>query len=221
MQQPEKQKALLAYIEKKYKDTGFEIKETVKDTVKFFTPDQSITLKCKNNGEIIMVSSRMRRGKKNAPSSELRVNQGTAKRPEKDTKTQTEAGRKKEKATPEPKYHRETSAEAGKLEEEKPKRHRRTKAEIEADRKTEQASAPIIANDDNQENEEIVAKESTPVPFIPGDSVELKYGDHPAYTVISVDGNVCHVVTSAGEWSDYNIAAADLRASKKPPRALE
>lgn len=219
MQQPEKQKALLLYIKKNYGKEGFEIKETVKDTVKFFTPDQSITLKCKNNGEIIIVSSRMRRGKKNALSSELRVNQDTAKR--EDTKAQTGAGRKKEKITPEPEHHRETSAEAGKPEEEKPKRHRRTKAEIEADRKTEQASAPIIANDDNQEDKEIVAKDATPAPFIPGESVELKYGDHPAYTVISVDGNVCHVVTSAGEWSDYNIAAADLRASKKPPRVLE
>ena len=95
MQQPEKQKALLSYIKKNYGKEGFEIKETVKDTVKFFTPDQSITLECKNNGEIIMVSSRMRRGKKNAPSSELRVNQDTAKRSEKDTKTQTGTGRKK------------------------------------------------------------------------------------------------------------------------------
>lgn len=97
MQQPEKQKALLSYIKKNYGREGFEIKETVKDTVKFFTPDQSVTLKCKNNGEIIMVSSRMRRGKKNAPSSELRVNQDTAKRSEKDAKTQTEAGRKRKK----------------------------------------------------------------------------------------------------------------------------
>lgn len=220
MQQPEKQKALLSYIKKNYGREGFEIKETVKDTVKFFTPDQSVTLKCKNNGEIIMVSSRMRRGKKNAPSSELRVNQDTAKRSEKDAKTQTEAGRKKKKATPEPEHHRETTAEAGE-EGEKPKRHRRTKAEIEADRRKEQGSAPIIADYDNLEDEEIVAKDATPAPFIPGESVELKYGDHPAYTVISVDDNVCHVVTSAGEWSDYNIAAADLRASKKPPRVLE
>ena len=165
-----------------------------------------------------MVSSRMRRGKKNAPSSELRVNQDTAKRSEKDTKTQTGTGRKKKKVTPEPEHHRETTAEVG--EEEKPKRHRRTKAEIEADRK-EWASVPIIANDDNQEDEEIIVKDATPAPFIPGESVELKYGDHPAYTVISVNGNVCHVVTSAGEWSDYNIAAADLRASKKSPRVLE
>lgn len=217
MQQPEKQKTLLAYIRKNYKDIGFEIKEAVKDTVKFFTPDQSITLKCKNNGEIIMVSSRIRRGKKNAPSSELRVNQDTAKRPEKDTIAQTGDGRKKKKITPE--RHRKTTAEAG--DEEKPKRHRRTKAEIEADRKKEQASVPIIANDDNQEDEEIVAKDATPAPFALGDSVELKYGDHPAYTVISVDGNVCRVVTSAGEKSEYNIAAADLRESKKPPRVLE
>lgn len=219
MQQPEKQKALLAYIEKKYKDTGFEIKETVKDTVKFFTPDQSITLKCKNNGEIIMVSSRMRRGKKNAPSSELRVNQGTAKRPEKDTKTQTGTSRKKEKVTPE--HHRKTTDEAGKLEEEKPKRHRRTKAEIEADRRKEQGSVPIIANDDNQKDEEIVANDATPAPFVPGESVELKYGDHPAYTVVSIDRNICRVVTSAGERLGHNIAAADLRKSKKPPRVLE
>ena len=218
MQQPEKQKTLLSYIKKNYGKEGFEIKEAVKDTVKFFTPDQSITLKCKNNGEIITVSSRMRRGKKNALSVELRVNQDTVKRPEKGTKTQTGAGRKRKKVTPE--RHRETSAEAGKPEEEKPKRHRRTKAEIEADRK-ERASVPIIADYDNQDDDEIVAKDATPAPFIPGESVELKYGDHPAYTVISVDGNVCRVVTSAGERSEYNIAAADLRESKKPPRVLE
>lgn len=217
MQQPEKQKTLLSYIRKNYKDTGFEIKEAVKDTVKFFTPDQSITLKCKNNGEIITVSSRMRRGKKNSPSAELRVNQDTAKRPEKDTKVQTEAGRKKKKATPE--RHRKTTDDVAKPEE-KPKRHRRTKAEIEADRK-KQAPVPIIAADDNQENDEIVAKDATPAPFVPGESVELKYGDHPAYTVVSVDRNICRVVTSAGERLGYNIAAADLRESKKPPRVLE
>lgn len=221
MQQPEKQKTLLSYIRKNYKDTGFEIKEAVKDTVKFFTPDQSITLKCKNNGEIITVSSRMRRGKKNAPSVELRVNQDTAKKPEKDTKAQAEAGRKKEKVTTKLEHHRETSAEAGKPEEEKPKRHRRTKAEIEADRRKEQVSVPIIANDDNQKDEEIVANDATPAPFVPGESVELKYGDHPAYTVVSIDRNICRVVTSAGERLGYNIAAADLRKSKKPPRVLE
>lgn len=221
MQQPEKQKTLLTYIEKNYKDTGFEIKEAVKDTVKFFTPNQSITLKCKNNGEIITVSFRMRRGKKNSPSSELRVNQDTAKRPEKNTKAQT--GTDKKKATPE--HHIETVAEADNSEEEKPKRHRRTKAEIETDKRKEQASAPIIADYDNQEDEEIVAKDATPAPFIPGESVELKYGDHPAYTVVSVDRNICRVVTSAGEWLEYNIAAniaaADLKKSKKPPRILE
>ena len=165
-----------------------------------------------------MVSSRMRRGKKNAPSSELRVNQDTAKRSEKDTKTQTGTGRKKKKVTPEPEHHRETTAEVG--EEEKPKRCRRTKAEIEADRK-EQASVPIIAADDNQEDEEIVVKDATPVPFIPRESVELKYGDHPVYTVIYVDSNVFRVVTSIGDWSEYNIAAVDLKESKKPPRVLE
>ena len=217
MQQPEKQKTLLTYIRKNYKDTGFEIKEAVKDMVKFFTPDQSITLKCKNNGEIITVSSRMRRGKKNAPSVELRVNQDTAKRPEKDTKAQT--GTDKKKTTPE--HHRKTTAETAKPEEEESKRHRRTKAEIEADRRKEQASVPIIANGDNRENEEIVAKDATLAPFVPGESVELKYGDHTAYTVVSVDRNICRVVTSAGERSEYNIAAADLRESKKPPRVLE
>lgn len=217
MQQPEKQKTLLSYIRKNYKDTGFEIKEAVKDTVKFFTPNQSITLKCKNNGEIITVSSRMRRGRKNAPSSELRVNQDTAKRPEKNTKAQT--GTDKKKATPD--HHRRTTTETAKPEEEKPQRHRRTKAELEADRRKEQVPVPIIANDDNQKDEEIVAKDSTPAPFIRGDSVELKYGDHPTYTVVSVDRNICRVVTSTGERLEYNIAAVDLRASKKPPRALE
>lgn len=237
MQQPEKQEALLAYVKEHFEKTGYEVKEAVKDTVKIFTPDRSITLKCRNNGEIIEVSSRMRRGRKNASAN---VSDNVTGNPLENDKDDSKASQKHQGMheimdVPVSREHSDKSVYSDDISEPaKPKRHRRTKAEIEADiaketavktnteDKTEPIESPFMIPEKVPEpEEEIIHISETPNPYSPGDSVELLYGSHQAFTVEECIGNTCRVVASTGEWTEFTIAVSDLKHSEKQARKIE
>ena len=126
----------------------------------------------------------------------------------------------------------------------KKKRHRRTKAEMEAARaaekeadnekkevkgnnieKTEENALlneeKKAEDDETEETEHIVFKHETPCPFKRGDSVESRY-TKKAYTVLSTQGNTVRVILTDEKegWSECTMCASDLKESKKAARAL-
>ncbi|MGN0241180.1 MAG: hypothetical protein ACI4CS_05790 [Candidatus Weimeria sp.] len=205
MQQPEKQKTLEAYVKKHFSKTGYEIKEAVKDTIKIFTSDKSIVFKCKNNGEVIEISSRLRRGRnrdtgvqgiKNTPKK-VSADKDPVK-PQKSSAKKPVAVKPIRKRAPKP-------AESVKT----------------AETVSKEPRDKNISPEDKDDDEDFLFKGPSPNPYLIGDSVELLYGNHPAFTVEEVISNTCRVITSQGEPMEYIIAASDLRKSRKKARKLD
>ena len=125
-----------------------------------------------------------------------------------DKKDITTAGETGDKASPEADGHKN------------PKAAKRAKTEKS---ETEPEGIHQLTFDDilKQQEDDIRFGPEKPNPYKAGDSVELIYGSHTAYTVIGTDGNLCHVIISSNEWDSRTIAAADLRSSKKPARKID
>ena len=102
----------------------------------------------------------------------------------------------------------------------KPKAAKRAKTE-KSDTEPEEMHQLTFDDILKQQEDDIRFGPEKPNPYKAGDSVELIYGSHTAYTVIGTDGNLCRVVVSSGEWDSRTIAAADLRPCRKPPRTLD
>lgn len=150
MQQPEKQEHMLKYAHEKY-GNDIEIKSAEKNVLKFFTEDMSVTLTCGNTGKITE-KTRMRRGHaEKTEGKPKKVHDGMHQLTfEEVFKNDTEKQKKdnEQSADVKLKRHRRTKAEmeaaraeAAKtvddISSDKPKRHRRTKAEMEAARAAE------------------------------------------------------------------------------------
>lgn len=323
MNQQEKQEHMLETAHKEY-GNGIRVISAEKNVLHFATDDKSITYTCHNNGRID-VSSRWRRGHKPGNTDNAGKNGSEPSRTKTETVTDKISGTvpvgrnhiknadpaenknegihqltfddilstdkemkenttHKSQAEPEKsKRHRRTRAEIQAAQgktgpndmEDRPvpasedfmnppvkaedsdipetngtdtavrkKRHRRTKAEMAAARQVELAGntnteAELLPEHDqtvngvknkktedpspltDTEDEKIVFDPGKPNPFSPGESVELIYGNHTAYTVLECLGNTCRVAVSSGEWTEYTVAASDLRKSTKKARAIE